>query len=597
MENDVKEFRGLIQLRGDDAYLSSGGIVVSLNAGRGSAAQIFGSFAGRTIAVIGRQQGATIVDARPAAPMAESALRSRFEPVLSAIMSRGDSLSQIEGVVAVRPGFKRIAGQLLDEPAVVVAVARKEPARRLPEAGRIPSFIGGVPVDVVVAGPDTPKTVGADAVAAWRSAVEGASAQAEVEEAERRIGYKPPPDLALNPVAVDEVVCHVGPDSGWSTLKPFLEAANSSLTVAMYDYTASHVSDTMEGLGRNRPNASLAMILDERSEERERVDQLRKSWGERLNYVRAWTKAGGLFANSYHTKIAVRDGTAMWLSSGNWSPNSQPNLPSGANPTIYRAGNREWHVIVPDLALSKTFERFIKWDIAEARRAPVSPPEAARPDLLVPEGALLELEAAAIQPEPFAAKTIRASGAEDKISIVPLLTPDNYTPAILDLIGSAKESLYMQYSYVRAPGGADKFRELIVAVARKMAEGVDVRVIVDSRNQKDEHVDVLLALGWQTARFRKQISKVHNKGIIVDGKIAVVGSHNWSSDGTQYNRDASLIFRDPRIAAYFGAVFLFDWQNLTKSVREAEITPMLAEPDGPTPPGMVRIPWSAWYGE
>ncbi len=102
--------------------------------------------------------------------------------------------------------------------------------------------------------------------------------------------------------------------------------------------------------------------------------------------------------------------------------------------------------------------------------------------------------------------------------------------------------------------------------------------------------------GWQRSMFRKQSSKVHNKGILIDGKIAVVGSNNWSSDGTQYNRDASLVFYSEPIAQYYTEVFLFDWNYLSRPVSSApELSPVLAPDDGSTPPGMVRIPWQAWY--
>src|SRR5678815_414809 len=97
--------------------------------------------------------------------------------------------------------------------------------------------------------------------------------------------------------------------------------------------------------------------------------------------------------------------------------------------------------------------------------------------------------------------------------------------------------------------------------------------------------------------FRRETSKMHNKGILVDGKIAAVGSNNWSSDGTQYNRDTTLIFFSRPITKYFTEVFMFDWDNLSTSIGSAQqAMPMIAS-EGPTPLGMVRIPWQAWFDE
>jgi len=59
-------------------------------------------------------------------------------------------------------------------------------------------------------------------------------------------------------------------------------------------------------------------------------------------------------------------------------------------------------------------------------------------------------------------------------------------------------------------------------------------------------------------------NNVHNKGIIVDSKVAMVSSQNWSADGTLRNRDAGLIIWDADVARYFEAIFDHDWTNLTR---------------------------------
>ena len=216
------------------------------------------------------------------------------------------------------------------------------------------------------------------------------------------------------------------------------------------------------------------------------------------------------------------------------------------------------------------------------------------PELLVPESAVLELEAVVVQ-KPFKPERVKRKATDPGIAVQPLMTPDNYGPAILDLINGATTSLWMQYSYVREPAYPGVLEELIAAVSRKIADGVDVRVIVDGRNQLAKHTDFLLGAGWKPANFKKQRSKVHNKGIIVDGRFTVVGSQNWSSDGVEFNRDASVVIDAPEVASYFGTVFDFDWKNLTKPIEAPEITPIIADAGAPTPRGMVRIPWASWY--
>ena len=423
-----------------------------------------------------------------------------------------------------------------------------------------------------------------------------AAAPAAAAAATEHIGYKPPTDFHLTACKIKDVLCHVGPDAGWPTLKTFLTGTRSSLTVTMYEMTADYIVKQLTDLGRDTPAAKMSLVLQENTNETPSVAKLRQAWDHgRFTYAKAVLSGPHqIFANSFHSKVAVQDHEAMWLSSGNWSPHSQPQVPPGPNPNIYRLGNREWHVVIKDKQLSEIFEGFILYDLRTAAEVGQGEVAALMPELFVPENALMLAAAAAVQPTPFAPKHIVRSDA-NAIHVQPLMTPDNYGPAILDLINSANNTLYMQYSYVRGPQGNDLYRDLVKAVAGRMKKGVDVRVIVDSRNEDEADVDLVLALGWDRSRWRKQTSAVHNKGIIADGRLTVVGSQNWSGDGTQVNRDASLIFDDAEIADYYNTVFQFDWTNLTKPITTSDAPALVAEPGEPTPAGMVRLPWNSWF--
>jgi phosphatidylserine/phosphatidylglycerophosphate/cardiolipin synthase-like enzyme len=238
------------------------------------------------------------------------------------------------------------------------------------------------------------------------------------------------------------------------------------------------------------------------------------------------------------------------------------------------------------------FEKFIKHDIKQA--CAIGVPEAASvmPDLLIP-ASLLEVEAAVVQDHPFVARTFSTSGTP--VRVKPLMSPDNYAITILTLIEKAENKLYLQFSYIRQPS-TETFDAIITAIAKKMGDGLDVRVLVD-RDQIAEHSELLVGpRGWKRSMFRRQTSKMPNKGILINGNIAVVGSNNWSSDGTQYNRDASLVFFSRPIAQDSTEVFLFDWTNLSTLINNTPaVARVLAPESGPTPLGMVRIPWQAWF--
>jgi phosphatidylserine/phosphatidylglycerophosphate/cardiolipin synthase-like enzyme len=569
-----------VRTEGTGIVLDTGGVTVRLEGDLEKFAPLNGLFT----SVVGELDGEVIRSASPAllpeaaAPASSGA--ELFEPVIAAIKARGDALRTTSGVFGVRPGFRTSRGEPTHEPAIIIVTKPGE------SVGLLPTEVGGIPVETRTA-TAWEMAGGLMPLAAWEGAV---------LEAAPQIAYRPPDPavVALTETRVHNITCHVGPDSGWTTLKPFLEGTTSSLTVAMYEFYADQIIDTVTQLGQDT-DVKLNMIVQVSTNDKDIEATLKESWGDRLTFTRAVVSGPKrIFNNSYHTKVAVRDSSAFWLSSGNWSPTSQPSIPPGFEQVLYSKGNREWHVIVEDESLAQIFEKFIEHDIAQARDAeePEVAPEL--PDLLIPES-LLAAEAAVVQDHPFVAKTFATAG--HPVRVKPLMSPDNYADEILRLIQNAERTLYLQFSYIRQPS-REKFDEIITAIAHKMAEGLDVRVLV-GKNQEAEHSDLLVGLrGWKRSMFRRQTSKVHNKGILIDGEIAVVGSNNWSSDGTQYNRDASLIFFSRPIAQFFTEVFLFDWDHLSTSISTApETVPVLAPERGPTPLGMVRIPWRAWFDE
>lgn len=185
------------------------------------------------------------------------------------------------------------------------------------------------------------------------------------------------------------------------------------------------------------------------------------------------------FPNAYHIKVAVRDGTAFWLSSGNWNNSNQPKInplddPASAAP-IARKSDRDWHVIVEHDGLAATFDAYLQNDLTSALQHQAAPTTEA--SLLA---AVAELGERPISVSPrtpkqyFAPQTISA-----RMKIQPVLTPDNYMLCILPLITGAKRSFYMQTQYVHVnQSNAQNMSALVEAVVQLMRNGPDVRLIM-----------------------------------------------------------------------------------------------------------------------
>src|SRR5262249_55224868 len=159
---------------------------------------------------------------------------------------------------------------------------------------------------------------------------------------------------------------------------------------------------------------------------------------------------------------------------------------------------------------------------------------------------------------------------------------------------SARSRLYFQNPYIRvARRNAGAFQDLVDALREKVNdETIDARLILRDGDAR-EMLEALKGQGFRTDRIRIQRG-CHNKGIIVDSEVVLIGSHNWSSDGTTANRDASLIIRHPEVAAYYEEIFRFDWENRARARVNADAAggmPLVALPGAATPKGMTRVAW------
>jgi len=166
------------------------------------------------------------------------------------------------------------------------------------------------------------------------------------------------------------------------------------------------------------------------------------------------------------------------------------------------------------------------------------------------------------------------------------LTPDDlpngqrqYLTNIMNLIKGAERSIYIQLQYIEASAGdGSYYEELLQPIAGKVAQRLDVKLIESleygpkwAEKMKSAGVDLTANIGLQP--------NVHNKGFVIDSKIAVVSSQNFSPAGVHDNRDAGVIIESPVVAQYFENIFLSDWKKTkpASSVPAAKSTTVAAK--------------------
>lgn len=476
-----------------------------------------------------------------------------------------------EGVIAARVGFLDDGEAIGDTPCIAASVA----AERLPEVeARGPRDFQGFAVRYL------PATVG-EQVAAMPMLE---SVDSILYDDKARKGEV----FSFATVREDMTVrAHVGPEFSWQELEAFLtKAGGGTLVSAIYEFHAPHIKDAIEK--RLEDGTALKLVMDNVSfspvknadEEFDRRKVFRgwaTKFGERFQRIVVPEGHQGLISDAYHIKVTVRDDDSFWLSSGNWKAgSSQPPITRAERDAAAAAhedlpGNREWHVVIDNKTLADRFRAHIAQDFATSEELGGGPEPIAREaaDILVdvPLEAPIVLERRAperfLPPQTF-------SGA---IAVKPLLTPDRkgavYSEAVLALIESARESLLFQIPYIGMPSNPKEDRgfidRLIGALTEKLVELPDARVLLRTGGSKlsdPAHAAWFFkSKGVDIKQRVRRIDNHHTKGMVVDGKRVLIGSHNWSKPGVSLNRDASLIFDNAGIAGYFAEAFAIDWDR------------------------------------
>jgi hypothetical protein len=577
----------------------------------------------------------------PRSPRPGSVVRMRKANALTTsgidrIIQRNIDKLAKPGVLTVRPGHEIANHRLTGKRAIVVTVHTKRDD--LPAAQQLPLRIDRVPVDVREATPmqrlrasdpaacallsqhgrvDTPEPGWADERALPDGKLlhdpRGAMRRRQAAQADRQpaltaalssaakkpqVPYVSPATVTLGPITTKTtVIANVSPDAGFSTLSDFLAETRESLVIGMYDFTSGPILALFEA-DLVAP-ITLQMVLDAPSlddtanqTDDQTVMELNSALGGRAKIVRALTRddphaSAWMFPSAYHIKAIVRDGTSVWLSSGNLNNSNQPNL---ASPSTKE--DRDWHIIVQDPKLAALFLAFLNQDFASASTYQQTP-SAAVSEALNAAAVKLAAETTPSAPAGNAVRTRRRRGGPAKaatfaaqrftnttLTITPLFTPDNlasdsaqgqYITTMVALIKSAKKRLYMQQQYIEASTNS-QYSELLAAIHARIEAGLDVRLI-ESLEYGESWAEKMLTTGIDLTSNIALQSDVHNKGFVIDSSIVVVSSQNWSPEGVRENRDAGLIIDNAAIAQYYEQVFLSDWNTRAKPFSAASSAP------------------------
>jgi phosphatidylserine/phosphatidylglycerophosphate/cardiolipin synthase-like enzyme len=137
-----------------------------------------------------------------------------------------------------------------------------------------------------------------------------------------------------------------------------------------------------------------------------------------------------------------------------------------------------------------------------------------------------------------------------------VLIGDQYVPAVVQLLQTAKQKVdIIVFDWRRHPHDAENpVSKLEAALVDAQRRGVKVRVITSS----DTVCAELRTLGFIT--HRQYFAKlVHAKMMLLDDRIAVVGSHNFTQNAFTTNIEVSVVVDFESTANPLSAYFKNLW--------------------------------------
>ena len=345
----------------------------------------------------------------------------------------------------------------------------------------------------------------------------------------------------------------VSPDLGDGPLLAFLSSASASVEVGVYTLTSERIAAVLaDAAGRG---VAVRILLEGapvggiEPEERQLVGALQAA-GAGVRFL-----AGGEdLVKRYrylHAKYAIVDDAAAWIGSENFG---EAGFPPDGGP-----GNRGWSVVIEDPVVARSLRSVFDLDFDPRRRD--SRPADEPPAPLAP-------------PPPIAPWRPLPSGMNRVVRL--LVGPDmSLGPGgLLDVLTSARERVWIQALYIDTEWdrGPNPFLEAAFDAALR---GVSVRILLDgswwstpddaegnderaaaiNRRARDLGVDLEARLLEPSDR----IERLHNKGLVVDGRIAFVSSMNWGEASATENREVGVVLEDPALTAAFEAAFREDW--------------------------------------
>ena len=286
----------------------------------------------------------------------------------------------------------------------------------------------------------------------------------------------------------------------------FLESAQDSIALCVFELNLPAVAEVL--IARYKQGVDVRVIVDSDYKEEKEISQLQRAGVPiRFDERRAFM----------HNKFVVVDEKRVWTGSYNFTHNG-----------TYRNDNNAITLLSAKLAENYLKEFHDMWTsnkgfFSSQGFGPKSPASTPSPKIDFGD---FELE--------------NYFSPEDQVQ-----------PKILRELNAAEKNIHiLAFSFT-----SDSIESLL---KRKIAEGISVKALFHGSGAKTEYsaYEGLKAAGGDCRISFNTRGVMHHKVIIIDSKVVITGSYNFSRNANENNDENILIIRSPHIARIYEEEFL-----------------------------------------
>lgn len=334
------------------------------------------------------------------------------------------------------------------------------------------------------------------------------------------------------------VTTFASPDGSHDELWHFLNSAQESIYVEIFGINNPYLLDLIHNLHDTKPGLEMKFLLGWNSLGYYSQNDYVANNLTLLGYPVKWTN--DVEFDYAHQKFVIIDNKTTIVHSGNWAKTSFPEDGKKAN--------REWSIAMTDTEVTNYFRDVFDYDWGNGIVYDAGIHGTGSP--------LSYTETSSTYPRPFATSG-HFSGS---MNVTPIFSPDTSLQGILYCINAAQVTLDIQIPYFTNWNQSGSVEQILDAIVAAKNRGVTVRVISEEDYDYEEVATLFhdnnIPIVWQDTRW---FTAEHNKGIIVDGRIVLISSINYSDNSIEDNREAGVIIENQDVAQWYQAVYDFDW--------------------------------------